>query len=37
MPVALSSAKMGDSFIFRRIYSEIATRMMEMRKGMRQP
>src|ERR1700690_1809153 len=37
MPAVLSSAKMGDSFIFRRTYSETLTRTSEARNGIRQP
>src|SRR5271154_71218 len=37
MPLALSCVKIGDSFIFRRMYREMVTRTIEARNGMRQP
>ena len=37
IPALLMEAKIGDSFIFSRIYSEILTRIIESRNGIRQP
>src|ERR1700730_13338996 len=37
MPAALIEVKMGDSFIFSRMYSDILTRTIEIRNGMRHP
>ena len=37
VPAVLIELKMGDSFIFKRIYREMVTKMMEIRKGMRHP
>src|SRR5437588_3683615 len=37
IPAVLIEVKIGDSFIFNRIYSEMETRRIDSRKGMRQP